>query len=590
MEIVAVNKIKHLVVWCLSWFCISEQELSAQQTYKVLFLGNSYTYVNDLPQMIHDAALSAGDTLIFDSYAPGGYQLQDHSTDVNSQAKIMAGGWHYVVIQGQSQEPVMLSSQFTNGGLALQNKIRQYNPCAVTMPYMTWGRKNGDAANCQSYPLMCTYRLMDSTIRSRYVSLTDVIDGEVSPVSVVWRYLRQNHPGIELYAADESHPSLAGTYAAACCFYAALFKKDPALISFNPGLSAGDAAAIRNAAKSQVFAQLSLWDFKKLPRSAFSYQIGAGTNQVIFTPNNFGASQSYVWDFGDGTGSSASNPMHSYAANGTYTVSLTTANCDLQGWHSSVTDTVIRFCSHTPAISASHAWLCQYDTLWTQPADTYQWYLNGIQLPETNRFLADYARYGIYGFTVISTLGGCAELSRLYTQTAETSGYYFDAIGDPCQGDTVAFAVLHVSASLPGTESIFWFKNGALLPWMTGQDTLLISTPGTYKCQVVNPGSHCPLDTTRAEVSYDCGLTGMKERAPALFWSVFPNPASESITVKFGEIPVQENIQVYNTLGELVRSVTASPVMKLPVADLPAGLYYLSLKSNRQAALKFMKQ
>ena len=66
-----------------SFFCISGYELKAQLSFKVLFLGNSYTDVNDLPQIIHDVALSAGDTLVFDSYTPGGYQLVDHSLDSN---------------------------------------------------------------------------------------------------------------------------------------------------------------------------------------------------------------------------------------------------------------------------------------------------------------------------------------------------------------------------------------------------------------------------------------------------------------------------------------------------------------------------
>lgn len=71
-------------------------------------------------------------------------------------------------------------------------------------------------------------------------------------------------------------------------------------------------------------------------------------------------------------------------------------------------------------------------------------------LPETNQYLPDYARYGISGFYVMSTLNGCSELSELYTKTAEWSGYYFDVLGDPCVGDTVAFAVLHSNGSLPG--------------------------------------------------------------------------------------------------------------------------------------------
>src|SRR5687768_13694632 len=101
------NKINHfLFVFITLCYCISGYELKAQLSHNVLFLGNSYTGVNNLPQLVHDVALSAGDTLAFDSYTPGGYQLVDHSIDVTSQNKIMTGGWDYVVIQGQSQEPI----------------------------------------------------------------------------------------------------------------------------------------------------------------------------------------------------------------------------------------------------------------------------------------------------------------------------------------------------------------------------------------------------------------------------------------------------------------------------------------------------
>jgi len=48
------------------------------QTKRVLFLGNSYTSTNDLPQMIANVANSVGDTLEWDVEAPGGYYLYDH--------------------------------------------------------------------------------------------------------------------------------------------------------------------------------------------------------------------------------------------------------------------------------------------------------------------------------------------------------------------------------------------------------------------------------------------------------------------------------------------------------------------------------
>ncbi|MBS1687131.1 MAG: hypothetical protein JSS96_00280, partial [Bacteroidetes bacterium] len=53
-------------------------------TKRVLFLGNSYTYVNNLPQMVADVAASVGDTLIYDYYAPGSYSIGNHSLDPTS--------------------------------------------------------------------------------------------------------------------------------------------------------------------------------------------------------------------------------------------------------------------------------------------------------------------------------------------------------------------------------------------------------------------------------------------------------------------------------------------------------------------------
>ena len=571
------------------FFSVSGYELKAQLSYKVLFLGNSYTGVNNLPQIIHDAALSAGDTLLFDSYTPGGYQLINHNADATSQNKIMAGGWDYVVIQGQSQEPIVAYNQFNTGGSALYNMIKQYNPCAVTMPYMTWGRKNGDAANCASFPVMCTYQGMDTTIRNRYLSLTDFINGEVSPVSVVWRYLRQNFPNIELYQADESHPSAAGSYAAACSFYASIFKKDPALITFNFGLNATDASVIRNAAKTQVFDSLQLWDFKRLPISAFSFQVGPGNNELIFQSLDQGVRQSYSWDFGDSFTSTAPAPAHSWLTDGTYTVSLTTTNCDLQGTHTSFTDTVIQFCSHTPTVYTLHPWLCNYDTLWTQPADSYQWFAYNTPLPETNQYLANYAQYNISGFSVIATSSGCSELSETFTQTPQWSGYYFDVIGDPCLGDTVPFAVLHINGSLSGSENILWLKNDTLLSSMTNEDTLFITTGGKYECKVVNPATDCPLDTTSYVIEFNCTVSGVDETSRELFWGVYPNPASETITIKFTKRPVQETIQIYNATGRLIKVMEATEAATFSIADLPGGLYFIRLKNNQQHPVKFVK-
>ena len=78
---------------------------TAQLKEEVLFLGNSYTGANNLPSLTAQVALSAGDTLIYDSNTPGGYRFLNHAADATSVAKIMSNDWDHVILQAQSQEP-----------------------------------------------------------------------------------------------------------------------------------------------------------------------------------------------------------------------------------------------------------------------------------------------------------------------------------------------------------------------------------------------------------------------------------------------------------------------------------------------------
>jgi hypothetical protein len=136
----------------------------AQNTKRVLFLGNSYTSVNNLPLLVKNIALSTNDTLIIDSNTPGGYTLQLHTTNTTSQSKLMAGNWDFVVLQEQSQLPSFPDDQVAVEVFPyakyLDSVINQYSPCAETVFYRTWGRKVGDASNCGSWPPVCTLSLI----------------------------------------------------------------------------------------------------------------------------------------------------------------------------------------------------------------------------------------------------------------------------------------------------------------------------------------------------------------------------------------------------------------------------------------------
>lgn len=311
---------------------ISVVSLYAQTgTRRVLFIGNSYTYSNNLPQLLYDAAKTTGDTLIFDSSTPGGYTFQNHTTNSTTLTKIAAGNWDYVVLQEQSQLP-----SFTDGEVAsmvfpyarqLDSLINQQNPCAETVFFMTWGRKNGDASNCAVWPPVCTYEGMDSLLNLRYRMMADMNEAVVSPVGAVWHYLREHHPAIELYSADESHPSLAGSYAAACSFYTVMLRKNPSYILYDGGLPAADALAIRDAARRVVYDSLLHWHVGEYdPLAAFTHTVVSGS-EIQFINQSLYAS-GFFWDFGDGSTSTDNNPVHVYASSGSYNVMLTAAHCD----------------------------------------------------------------------------------------------------------------------------------------------------------------------------------------------------------------------------------------------------------------------
>jgi len=300
-----------------------------QKTQRVLFIGNSYTGVNNLPQIIANIALPEGDTLIFDSNTPGGQTLQGHSNNTVTRNKIMAGNWNYVVLQEQSQLPSFSLAQVQQSvfpyARLLDSLIKTYNPCAETMFYMTWGRKNGDASNCPVWPPVCTYNGMDSLLFLRYMMLAENNNALVSPVGAVWRYIRENYPSIELYQADESHPSLAGSYAAACCFYTTIFRKNPLLISNNYSLPASHAANIRHAVKTVVFDNLLNWHVGEYdPKAGFNYSVSGNSVNLENISTN---TSSYYWGFGDGSSSSLPSPTHLYANPGNYPVTLVAFHC-----------------------------------------------------------------------------------------------------------------------------------------------------------------------------------------------------------------------------------------------------------------------
>ena len=162
-----------------------------------------------------------------------------------------------MVLQAQSQEPSFDPSQVANDvypyAMSLDSLIKATNTCAETMYYMTWGRKNGDAGNCASYPPVCTFDGMNQRLRESYLLFADSTSASVAPVGVAWKKTRDTEPTIELYHADESHPSIAGSYLAAAVFYCSIFQKTGLVSQYLPvGLGNSDAFTLQTIASNRI--------------------------------------------------------------------------------------------------------------------------------------------------------------------------------------------------------------------------------------------------------------------------------------------------------------------------------------------------
>jgi hypothetical protein len=292
---------------------------------RVLFIGNSYTTSNNLPQLLGLVASSMGDTVISDISAPGGYTFQSHFNNATTRTKIAAGNWDFVVLQAQSQEPAFPDEQVAAETFPYAQKldslIEAANPCTETAFFLTWGRKNGDASNCPIYPPICTFSGMQDKLSERYLQMADICGGITIPVGEVWRKMRTQYPNEELYNADGSHPALSGSYLASLVFYHSLFRKLPLPNVYRPAsVSAGLAENMRMLSVYLVSDSAQKWFGKgKNVQAGISHSSTGNDFEVQFKTAGWGIGD-MRWDFGDGTQSEEQEPVHTFPGFGIYTI------------------------------------------------------------------------------------------------------------------------------------------------------------------------------------------------------------------------------------------------------------------------------
>ena len=182
----------------------------SQPSTRILFIGNSYTFVNGgLDKQLEGLAPSTETERI----ASGGYTLEKHWTDGNALQKIREGKWNYVVLQEQSQVPVINQPRFYEFARMFDAEIRRSG--AKTILLMTWERPDSRNLGVTTDGLAAAFTAIGKELRAK-----------VAPAGLAFARSLQAKPDLTLYTPD-GHPTVEGTYLAACVLYRTIFGLNP---------------------------------------------------------------------------------------------------------------------------------------------------------------------------------------------------------------------------------------------------------------------------------------------------------------------------------------------------------------------------
>lgn len=195
----------------------------AAQEVRVLFIGNSYTFSNDLPSMVSRLSESGGVAMSASVLAPGGAWLADHARSADVRDAIADGDYDVVVLQEQSMAPadpqIARNSTYPAAGALVE---RAATVGARVIFFETWAHRGGNRQVGHG-----SFDSMQAAISATYSDLATRFAGEVAPAGQAWRAHFMSGSTIPLHADDGSHPTVAGSYLAAAVIAATISEAEP---------------------------------------------------------------------------------------------------------------------------------------------------------------------------------------------------------------------------------------------------------------------------------------------------------------------------------------------------------------------------
>jgi len=175
--------------------------------YNILFIGNSLTYTNNLPDLVKQKASEKGINLGIKTIAKPNYAIVDHWAEGEVQHYIESKKFDYVIIQ---QGP---SSQQEGRDMLIEGGKKYAELCAAN---------NAKLCYFMVWPSLTYYHTFDGVIKNHEDAAT-INNAILCPVGIVWKDHFDATNEFDYYGIDGFHPSLLGSQNAANVIVSTLF-------------------------------------------------------------------------------------------------------------------------------------------------------------------------------------------------------------------------------------------------------------------------------------------------------------------------------------------------------------------------------
>lgn len=219
-------------------------EPAAGESPRILFVGNSHTYSNDLPTIFSQMAEAMGHGSDVQELTQGAYTLTEFADPEDElgavlNQKLTEEQWDFIILQENTNDAFATPQEtMLPAASSLDEKIRAAG--GQTALLMTWSPKDGAS--------IFSLNDVQTILSQNLIDVSSTLDSLLIPGGVAFMRCMEQYPQIELWAEDGMHPSLEGSYLASCVAYAVIFQESPEGCSYTADLDAETATQLQTLA------------------------------------------------------------------------------------------------------------------------------------------------------------------------------------------------------------------------------------------------------------------------------------------------------------------------------------------------------